>query len=605
MKRNQFKNIVKLILETYWDSMSDDEKQQTSFNYFSVGQDDDDVENNYCWMWDGNNVIAKKGKTHACHFGSYVQNYTFKGWYDVNKNTISVVFPPHELNKLGNKKPTEDDIPQYLYDKIIKKFGTKHKPIFHIFESKEQLNESDYFDIGHCDSDICWYWDGNNIISKEGGTHGDNFGYGDAHASFRGWYDKLNNTISVVFPWREKEKAKFRILTLDDIPEYLYKKLISKFGNTNPKIVVFENRIFENRNYSKLKQLIKEIAKVYIKEASDIFDLKEKALQALNTKRVNIDNIEFKINEIYPSFDSFSSRPHWAFKLVDINTNKTVSELYLKHYNNNVSKYLEAEQIYTKNEYERKGLASFLYLYASLKLKKPFKRSKNQSDEGELLWRGKLKQVFNPRGGFINESSLRGEYWIDDSGESWYADGDVGDINHEGMVIDLVRRQVLDDLGVDTSSEEYVDVIGKYYDQIFDNIKDDLNKEQLIEWENEEFEKVIKFYLKSQNVENVDEKLDVVYGRMDGRDYGMKFLGWKRMKGNVIQTETLTNDDIKIINRGIYSAYGDEINDDDDDDEEPVFNIEVNSTRSWYEDIPLSVIEKRSSTALNPYRKRY
>jgi len=127
-------NEKEIIREVYHDNMSDDEKMDNACSYFSIGQEEDEKNPNYCWIWNGNDVIAKRGGTHGFHFGHEVAERNFKGWYDIEKNTISVVFPNYELRKLGDKKPTEDDIPQYLHQKLINKFG-KRKPNFMVFES--------------------------------------------------------------------------------------------------------------------------------------------------------------------------------------------------------------------------------------------------------------------------------------------------------------------------------------------------------------------------------------------------------------------------------------------------------------------------------------
>jgi len=124
------------IVENYNDSMTDDEKYDNAIAYFSIGQDDDEnIHKNYCWIWNGSSIIAKKGGAHGVNFSHEVADRNFKGWYDVEKNAISVAFPSHELRKLGDKRPTEDDIPQRVYDALIRKFG-KNKPNFLVVEDK-------------------------------------------------------------------------------------------------------------------------------------------------------------------------------------------------------------------------------------------------------------------------------------------------------------------------------------------------------------------------------------------------------------------------------------------------------------------------------------
>lgn len=48
--------------------------------------------------------------------------------------------------------------------------------------------------------------------------------------------------------------------------------------------------------------------------------------------------------------------------------------------------------------------------------------------------------------------TIKGEYWIID-GSVNYADGDVGDTNHEGYALDHLRRTVLDAVGIDAGDE--------------------------------------------------------------------------------------------------------------------------------------------------------
>lgn len=43
---------------------------------------------------------------------------------------------------------------------------------------------------------------------------------------------------------------------------------------------------------------------------------------------------------------------------------------------------------------------------------------------------------------------VRGEYWIDDCGQALYADGDVGDRNHEAFVLEQAMSGVLDALNL-------------------------------------------------------------------------------------------------------------------------------------------------------------
>ena len=354
--------------ESYYDNISDDEKNDLANSYFSVGQDDDYTRcKNYCWIWNGDRIIAKKGGTHGVNFTHDVANRNFKGWYDTIQNKISIAFPSHELRKLGDKKPTVDDIPEQVYQSLIRKFG-KRKPTFIVFENIERFQ---------------------------------------------------------------------------------------------------------------LKRLIREV----------------------------------------------------------------VSLLF--------------------------------------------------------------------------ERQLRGEWWFED-GSAVFADGDVGDMNHEAHVIDLLRRGILDALGVDAGSYDYAPDFNDIKDEIIQSIGNDLNAEELEAWKNDEFAEVIVSYLKRNGDDKIDDKIYYIRGHdskgktLDVRDYALINWGWQRVKGNVIQTQTLTSKDLSNIVSGILDAYHEELEDKDEErisDTNPygehTFNIEVISTRSWYGDIPMSVLEKKDPMSLQPYRTRY
>lgn len=131
----------------YYDSMSDDEHDVLSNDYFSVGQSSDEaMRKSYCWIWQKStqSIDARMGGTHSSNFGYTVKDYTYSGWYDPETNNISFVFPDSELRKLGTRRPTEEDIPETVYRKLINKFG-KRKPKFLVFELYSDATSYPYF----------------------------------------------------------------------------------------------------------------------------------------------------------------------------------------------------------------------------------------------------------------------------------------------------------------------------------------------------------------------------------------------------------------------------------------------------------------------------
>lgn len=229
--------------------------------------------------------------------------------------------------------------------------------------------------------------------------------------------------------------------------------------------------------------------------------------------------------------------------------------------------------------------------------------------------RNELKKLIKEIISVILEGPLRGEWWFQD-GQAIYADGDVGDVNHEGYVIDILKRQLLDTLGVDVSDYEHVPNFYEISDEIYQEINGELTDDEKEEWTqgtNADIEKVIMDYLQRKGDAETKEILNyLTSASKDAREYALIHWGWQRVKMNVIQTQTLTEKDVKNISNGLYGAYSDELDETDEEritDTNPrgehTFNIEVMATRSYYTDIPWSVLAKDDPTALNGYRTRY
>ena len=190
------------------------------------------------------------------------------------------------------------------------------------------------------------------------------------------------------------------------------------------------------------------------------------------------------------------------------------------------------------------------------------------------------------------EADLRGEWWIDNHGQAIFADGDVGDMNHEGYIIETLTMELLEHFDV------YVgDINGNlsdYEEEIKHALK--LDEAQSEEYDRDPADYIIKILENDNTYPTPQQASDAVLtawgASRDAREYGMRYWGYKRMKDENIQTHTLTTDDLKIISRGIDSAYSDDLYGHDGESEEPTFNIEVNTTRKYYRDIPLSVIDE-------------
>jgi hypothetical protein len=187
-------------------------------------------------------------------------------------------------------------------------------------------------------------------------------------------------------------------------------------------------------------------------------------------------------------------------------------------------------------------------------------------------------------------SCRNAEWWLID-GQAVFADGDIGDINHEGYVIQALMSELVEDVNTETGSRidpEYADTptldfeIRKYLDIDPTDMDED--------------KKVENFIINELGFSR--EKLDVIQGKVDARDYGMKVLGWKRVHGTSIQTWTLEDKDLKEIADAMYDACQEEA-------EEFEYEIEVMSNGKFFTGVPWSVLEGDKVADLRPYQHVY
>jgi hypothetical protein len=189
---------------------------------------------------------------------------------------------------------------------------------------------------------------------------------------------------------------------------------------------------------------------------------------------------------------------------------------------------------------------------------------------------------------------LDGEWWIDDSGQVLFADGDVGDMNHEMYVIDGLTRTILDAIGgikydeeyagpMDTHDEAVREALGVDKDAVWGDLRQALNEKMKETWPDE-----------AQR----EAALDAAYNMSDAREYAIQYNGWKRLKGTNVETWTLTKDDLDDIVAGIQDAADDEI------PPKKKFFIEVRSNGKCFSDVPWIVLEDTTPTKLREYEMR-
>jgi hypothetical protein len=188
----------------------------------------------------------------------------------------------------------------------------------------------------------------------------------------------------------------------------------------------------------------------------------------------------------------------------------------------------------------------------------------------------------------IKLSSLSGEFWIID-GNAIYADGDIGDLNHEGIVIlDII-------LGHSNQNNEDIEsyLTKEAFPQFYEYHKNLGFKDEKIQelWDDDE--KKYKYLI--EELEWNEEEIKVIFLDKDARDYAMEHLGHQRMAGNNIQAWKLEKYDLTNIANGIYEAYGDNCLN-------KFFFIEILSSGEYYENVPYEVIESGSLLKLRNYK---
>lgn len=191
----------------------------------------------------------------------------------------------------------------------------------------------------------------------------------------------------------------------------------------------------------------------------------------------------------------------------------------------------------------------------------------------------------------------RGEWWIIDS-QAVFADSDVGEMGHEGYVIDAIQRKYAYN---EFDKGEWIDWDGFKKELAMEEYEEQYGKRPTEESYQQYKDAMEDLYLKKLKEMGItDEEYAIAEGIGDARAYGMEHLGWKRVAGNNVQTQTLTTYDLKQIADGLY-----DINNDLDENSDVPFNIEVVSTGAFYTDVPYKLISDRAPSMMRQYQNVY
>lgn len=222
--------------------------------------------------------------------------------------------------------------------------------------------------------------------------------------------------------------------------------------------------------------------------------------------------------------------------------------------------------------------------------------------EEELSKESKMNWYALDKNRFVRLSFLDGEWWID-NGTALFADGDIGDMNHEAYVIEYARNMLAD---YDEDFESWkLSESKKVYDKLISETQDEEEKDDLMDSYNSDPE---GFLIDNLDNTNIDQKLFFVandnVGSNDVRLYAMKNWGWKRVQGKFVETYNLTSSDLESIYEGLYDAYSNDIDEMEERGGDIMFTIEVRSNNTMFHDIPYSMIANKNISNLMEYRER-
>lgn len=165
------------------------------------------------------------------------------------------------------------------------------------------------------------------------------------------------------------------------------------------------------------------------------------------------------------------------------------------------------------------------------------------------------------------------EYWIQQDGSVDFADGDIGDQNHEGIVIDWLAKQIVEKCEstfnvrkttyyarqIRFSDEEHIDInefqealLLAYEESLIQ--KNPIKKPQIEQAFEENPDKYLQQALKQSGVGQ--REWNVVLGHEDARNYAMQKWGWKTYRDGHIDTWFWRKPDLAAIVEGVENiAY--------------------------------------------------
>lgn len=150
--------------------------------------------------------------------------------------------------------------------------------------------------------------------------------------------------------------------------------------------------------------------------------------------------------------------------------------------------------------------------------------------------------------------TIRGEYWIS-KGHVDFADGDIGDKNHEGIATEHIFyhfadsiRNYAEELGVEANFDSYdeIDI------EAISNVMWEIYEKLIANGEKEPDKVILK------NLNTNQDVLQVLYGKGDSRLCVMKYEGWIAVRENNIDVFGFDENKRKSLLNGLYEILDQE-----------------------------------------------
>jgi len=158
----------------------------------------------------------------------------------------------------------------------------------------------------------------------------------------------------------------------------------------------------------------------------------------------------------------------------------------------------------------------------------------------------------------IEDLPITGEYWFDGNGNAQYADGDIGDMNHEAYVIQRCGLEVASYFNLDLNDNDF----SSLEDDILSDIRDEVD-DSWGEIENDPADAIIKYlvnFFKIPENKASDLVLTAYGSTTDAREYAIKNWNWIRVHRTNIEVNKLNVDTLRNVAKGINDALHQEGN---------------------------------------------